>query len=181
MSKTLSLRGTFSFDDNAMSADNEIFLYEANDLTRGWVVEAAYLWPVSIRAGHGNVNGQMMVAASIATDTITPADPTDLDFDQICNASDNRQIGFLNSGYQMRSGGGDFIANSGNPAGPVPFVIDAEHIVANGLWINAYSTTDSSTSPARDWNYMVVLRPKRLDPKETILHLIKNVAQDFTS
>jgi len=174
--KKLSLRGVFEFADNAVSTDNQVFIYEANDLTRGWVVEAAYLWPKTIRVANGNVNGQMQVSASLATDTVGSAG-----FAEICDAGDNRQIAWINSGYQVRSGGDDFIANSGNPPGPVPFVVDPEHIVANGLWINATSISDSTSSPVREWNYMVVLRPKRLDPKETILHLIKNVAQDVVN
>ena len=117
-----------------------------------------------------------------STDTITPIDPTDLTADMISTAEDNRQIGWLGAGYQRReSAVSDFLANSGNSPNPAAFTIDPEHIIAKGVWLNMFTTSDSTTSPTRDWSYMVVLRPKKLDPKETILHLIKNVAQDITN
>lgn len=181
MSKKLSLRGVITADDNAQSLDNEIFLYEANDLTRGWVVEAAYMWPKTTRAGTGSDHGQYQLCASIATDTITQPGVTPV-FGDLCNAEDNRQIAWLGSGYQRRNSAiTDFLANSGNSPTPAAFTVDPEHIVAQGLWLNFYTTSDSTTSPARDWNYLIILRPKRLDPKETILHLIKNVAQDVVN
>jgi len=177
MSKRLSLRGKFTVADNARMVDHQAFIYEANDLTRGWVVEAAYLWPSTYRAEIGGSDGQYQMVASLATDTVGT-----IGFDEICNTSDNRQIGWIGSGFQLRAGPvSDFLANSGNAPTPAAFTIDPEHVVANGLWINCYSTSDSSTSPDREWNYMIILKPKKLDPKETILHLIKNVAQDVVS
>jgi len=172
--RTLSLRGSFTLADNARITDHQVFIYEANDLTRGWIVKGAYVWPKTTRASIGTADGQFQLCASIATDTIGSAG-----FDEICDATDNRQIGWIGSGYQMRASSDDFLANSGNPSSPDAFTIDPEHVVSNGLWINAYSTTDSSTSPTREWNYMIILQPKKMDPKETILHLIKNFAQDI--
>ena len=177
MTRTLSLRGRFTLADNARLTDHELFIYEANDLTRGWVVEAAYMWPSTIRAAMVGSDGGYEMVASLATDTIGSAS-----FDDISNASDNRQIGWLSAGYLLReSAVGDYISNQSNPPNPNAFVIDPEHVIANGLYLNIYTTTDYSEGPDRDWNYMVILRPKKLDPKETILHLIKNVAQDITN
>ena len=178
MSKKLSLRGNFLLADNAMLTNHPIFEYEANDLTRGWVVEAAYIWPRTTRASAGTDNGQYQMCASLATDTARI-----LDFEFISDATDNRQIGWCQAGYQSRNSAiADFIANSGNSPNPAAFVIDPEHVVANGLWLNFPTVKDGSSSPTvspdRTWNYMVILRPKKLDPKETILHLIKNFAQD---
>ena len=177
MSRTLSLRGQFSMADNARMVDHEIFRYEANDLTRGWVVEEFYIWPASNRAEIGTADGQYQMCTSLATDTIGS-----VGFDAICDAADTRQIAWVQAGYQLRSSSvSDFLANSGNAPNPARGVVDPEHVVANGLWINAYSTSDSSTSPVRLWNYMVILRAKKMDPKETILYLIKNVAQDVVN
>ena len=174
MTKKLTLRGTISFDDNARSTDNQIFRYEANDLTRGWILKEAYFWPSTYRAGIGSSDGQYQINASLATDKIGSAG-----FDEIMDASDNRQVAFMAAGFQLRDGPvSDFLSNSGNGPYPSAFVIDPETIVANGLYLNAYSTSESSTSPTRTWNYLVVLEPKKLDPKQTILHLIKNYAQD---
>ena len=179
--RILSLRGRVTCVDNADSFDNEIFLYEANDLTRGWVVTGAYIWPSTTRAATGSTTGEIQVNATIATDTAGQLAATS--YDLISNADDNRQIGWCNVGYQLRSAGAvsDYISNGKSRFGPTPFTIDPQHVVANGLYLNMYTQSDSSTSPTREWNYMVILEPKKMDPKETILHLLKTVAQDGTS
>tara|TARA_R100000306_G_C4371391_1_gene140137 strand:+ start:1520 stop:2053 length:534 start_codon:yes stop_codon:yes gene_type:complete len=177
MSRTLSLRGVIETADNAQVLNHRVFTYEANDLTRGWVVEAAYLWPKTTRAASGG-NGHLQAVASLTTDTILDTGG----FPEMSDASDNRQIGWCNSGYLIRdSAVTDFLSNGSNPPNPAPFLIDPEHVVAKGLFLQFYTTSDFSTAVSRDWNYMVVLRAKKLDPKETILHLIKNVAQDIVN
>jgi hypothetical protein len=178
MTRTLSLRGKITTADNAQVLDHQIFIYEANDLTRGWIVEAAYLWPCTTRVSVG-ADGGFQACATLTTDTISYSG---IGFDEMSDATDNRQIGWCNSGYLLRdSAVTDYLSNQSNPPNPAPFVIDPEHVVANGLFMQFYTTSDYSTAPARDWNYMVILKPKKLDPKETILHLIKNVAQDITN
>lgn len=177
MSKVLTLRGTFINPDNARITDQQIFTYEGVDLTRGWEVEKAYIWCTSQRGANVS-DGQMQCAASIATDTIGS-----VGFDAICDSNDNRQIGWCTWGYQTRSGSGasDFIAHSGNPSGPVPFVLDPEHVVTQALYLNHYSTTEDTDATSREWSYLVVLRPKKLDPARAILYRIKNVAQDVSN
>ena len=180
MTKKLSLRGSFILDDNARLVDLVLFQYEANDLTKGWVVEGAYVWPKQTRAVTGSGGDtQYQACWSLASDTLG-YDGYAPGFDDLCSSSDNRQIGWLQAGYQHRDNGSDdFLANSGNGPNPAAFVVDPEHVIANGIWLNGYTTSESGLSPSREWNYMVILRPKKLDPKETILHLIKNVAQDI--
>lgn len=174
MSRTLTLRGSFVCADNARTIDNQVFIYEGTDLSKGWEVTGAFIWATSQRGTTG-ADGQLQCAASLATDVVGS-----IGFDDICDAKDNRQIGWATWGYQSRTGSGasDFIAHSGNPSGPIELVIDPEHIVKNGLWLNMYSTSESGTSPDRTYSYMIVLRPKRLTASQAILHLIKNVAQD---
>ena len=177
MTRTLSLRGKFSTQDNAQVVNHQIFSYEANDLTRGWIVEAAYIWPSTTRVSVG-AHGGFQAVATLTTDTLVDTGG----FDDKSDASDNRQIGWCNSGYLVRdSAVTDFLSNQSNPPNPAPFVIDPEHVVAQALYLQFYTTSDQSVGAERDWNYMVILRAKKLDPKETILHLIKNVAQDITN
>ena len=162
---------------DASMVKKQIFEYEANDLTRGWIVETAYCWPKDTRAASGSAHGHMEFCASLLTD-----DARYLSFAEVCNANDNRQIGWLQAGYLLREDGSDdFLSNGSNPPNPAEFVMDPQHVVVNGLWIQAYGSSDSATNPTREWNYMVILKPKKLDPKETILHFIKNVAQDITN
>lgn len=174
MSTLLSLRGCFTLDDNAVITDEQVFQYEANDLTRGWEIETAYVWPRTTRADTGTANGQYQAVFSLATDTIGSASSN-----EICNAEDNRQCGWLQAGYQRRqSAVADFIANSGNGPNPAEFVLDPQTVVTSSLYLNGFITSDSSTSPTRQWNYMVVLRPKEMQPMQTILHIIKGKGQD---
>lgn len=179
MTRVLSLRGTWSMTDNEPAVvDKEVFIYEAGELSKGWEIERAYLWPKTTRASIGTSDGQFQVCASLATDK-----SYSLDFETISNAADSRQIAWCNSGYQLRAAGTDedFLANSGNNPNPAEFVIDPQSIVKKGLWLNAFATSDSATEPTRDWNYMIILRPKKLSSQEAILHLIKNVAQDVSN
>lgn len=175
----LSLRGNFTMVDNALRADQQIFSYEANDLTRGWEIVSCYVWPKDTRAAIGSSDGHFEACFSIATDTI---DRAGLTFVDICDAEDNRQCGWLQSGFNIRdSTVGDFLSNAGN--GPLPdrFVLDPQTVVVSSLYLNCYSTSDSSTSPSREWNYMVVLKPKKMSPMATILHIIKGKGQDVSN
>ena len=160
--------------DNALQYDHKIFSHESNDLTRGWEILSAYVWPRDNRAEIGSSDGVMGACFSIATDTISRGGLT---FDNICDASDNRLCGWCQVGYGIRAAGTDFLANTGI-TNPAKFVLDPQTIVTNGLWLNSYSTSDSGTSPTRDWNYMIVLKPKRLAPMVTLLQMIKSRGQD---
>ena len=172
--KLLSLRGCFELDDNARMTDFEIFSYEANDLTRGWEIESAYIWPRTSRAETGGDSGQFLGCWSLATDTIGS-----VGLDELVNAEDNRQCGWIQMGWQRRqSAVADFLTNSGSNPYPAEFGLDPQTIVVSNLYLNGYTTSDSSTSPSRIWNYMVVLRPRKMQPMQTILHIIKGKAQD---
>lgn len=159
--------------DNALQYDHQIFSHESNDLTRGWEILAAYVWPKDNRAEIGSSDGVMGACFSIATDTIARGG---LSFDNICDATDNRQCGWAQIFFRLRAGATDFIAS--NNSSPAKFVLDPQTIVTNGLWINSYTTSESATSPSREWNYMIVLKPKRLAPMVTLLQMIKTRGQD---
>lgn len=179
--KLLSLRGVFDLDDNAQMVNHQVFTYEANDLTRGWEVMEAYVWPSTVRAETGADNGQFQACFSLATDTIAHIDGSPLTFPEIVNAEDNRQCGWLLTGWQRRqSVVADFLSNGGS-SWKANFLLDPQTIVTASLYLNGYTTTDSSSSPSRVWNYMVVLKPKKMQPMQTILHIIKGKGQDVTN
>jgi len=163
--------------DNALAVDQQIFQYEANDLTRGWEIESCYVWPKDVRANIGTADSQIMCCFSIATDTI---DRAGLTFNDVSNAADNRQCGWLEIPYQLRASAvADYM--QARTWGPIPFVLDPQTIVVSALYLNCYSTSDDTVSPSRLWNYMVVLRPKKMKPMATILHIIKGKGQDVSS
>jgi len=171
--KKLSLRGSFTLDDNARMVDHEIFSYEANDLTRGWEIESAHVWVRESRAATGSASGMLQATFSLATDLVGT-----LGFEDLCSAEDNRMCGWIQAGYRRRdSPVNDFITNQGG-AWPASFIIDPQTVVVSSLYINGATISDSSTSPSRLWNYMVVLKPRKMQPMQTILHIIKGKAQD---
>ena len=89
MSKVMTLRGQFTMVDNARTLDNQVFSYEANNLTRGWKVKSFYVWPATIRAETGTGDGQFMICATLATDSVAGTAPS---FDEISSVADNRYI-----------------------------------------------------------------------------------------
>lgn len=170
--KTLTLRGNISLADNARTVDNEVFSYQGNFM-RGWVVREFFWWPASIRGSTGSGDGQIMMNATLATDTVGA-----LGFEEISNCVDNRFIAWSAKGYNRRNSSvDDFITG---PTGVLDSraLIDPDHVVNDALYINAYSTSDSTTSPTRIMNYMIVLEEKKLSPQAAILALIKGKAQD---
>ena len=76
MSKILTLRGNFTVADNAILTDKQIFIYEAGDLTKGWEVDSAYIWPRDTRAEIGSADGQYQTNVSLATSTRAIHNPT---------------------------------------------------------------------------------------------------------
>jgi len=57
--------------------------------------------------------------------------------------------------------------------------IDPDHIINRDLFLNFYSITDPSQSPVREWSYLVGLSPVKLSPAESVLSMVKGVAQDI--
>ena len=174
MTRQLTFRGSIDVADNARSTNNKIFAYESSDLTRAWKVKEYYIWPESIRAISGG-DGQFMVCSSVATDTIDPDG-----FDDVVTVNDNRQIGWMMKGYNLRDAATDFIT------GPTGLqdnraIIDPDHIINRHLYINLYSTSDNSASPIRRYNYIIILEPMKISENEAILQLVKGVAQNITS
>lgn len=174
MSRKLSLRGNFELDDNKTITDHQVFIYEAGDLTRGWEIESAYIWPRDTRGEIGSSTGQFQIVSTLATDTGVRAIPSEMS-----NAADNRQVGWCNNGYQIRANTDDFIANSGNSPNPARFVIDPNQIVQQGLWLSASTNSDATALLGRRWNYMIILKPKKLTAIQSILHMVKNRGQDI--
>lgn len=175
MSRTLTFRGSIDIADLARSQNNKIFAYESSDLTRAWKVKDFYFWPESIRADTGAGDGQLFVAASLATDTIDASG-----FDDVVTVNDNRQIGWMMKGYNLRDASTDFIT------GPTGLqdnrgIMDPDHIVNRHLYINAYISSDNTTAPVRRYNYLIVLEPMKISENEAILQLVKGVAQNIDS
>lgn len=171
MTKLLSFRGTITAADNSISKNTNIFTYTSPNLTRAWKVESFYLWP-NPRATAAT-DGQWQLTASLATDEIEGST-----FDSVATVEDNRLIGWMSKGYNMRDAAKDFITG---PTGLADnqAIMDPDHIINRNLYINFYTTTDSDTSPQRDYNYLLILREVKVSESEAILQMVKGVAQDI--
>jgi len=173
MSRLLSFRGLITSPDNAITGNQNIFTYQSPDLTRAWKVKSFILFPKDIRAG-GKSDGQFMVCASLATDEIELGQ-----FAEICDVSDNRQIGWIQRGYNMRDAPvSDFIAGPTGLSDSFA-IVDPDHIVNRNLYINMYTTSDDSQAASRDYNYLLVLEEVKITENEAILQIVKGVAQDI--
>lgn len=174
MSRLLSLRGIVNCDDNARTVDNLVFSYTSPDLTRAWKVVSFYLWPKDIRASTGTTEGQLQLSASLSTDIIGS-----VGFDDIANVTDNRQIGWVQVGFNLRDASvSDFITK---PTGleDNQALLDPQHIVNRNLYVNVTTISDSATSPSRDYNYLCILEEMSVTESEAILQMVKGVAQDI--
>ena len=173
--RTFSLRGKFSVADNAIYQQN-IFDYVSPDRKKGWKVDRAYFWPLTTRAEAGGSDGQMTAEMNLATDTLGRNGAAD--FVSIMDCSDNRLCAFGASGFSIRNGGpSDFLAYQSLNMLP-ELTVDPDVIVTKELWINFQSTSESSTSPTRQWCYMVVLKEVKLTPSESLFQQIKGMGQD---
>ena len=172
--KLLSLRGTIEAADNARIVDQLIFTYNSPDLTRAWKIDSFYLWPKTVRATSGTSDGQFQISASLATDTIGS-----VGFDDIMNVEDNRQIGWVSRGYNLRDKGTDDFITAPTGLMDSQSIQDPDHIVNRNLYLNFYSTSDSTVSPTREYNYLLVLKEMKINENEAILQMVKGVAQDI--
>lgn len=172
--RRLTLRGQFTIDDNALGTAIQIFSYEAFDMTRGWEIESAYCFPSEIRGTYAN-DGQYVAQHTLLTDTATFAD-----FDDITDVADNRQCAWNIQGYNGRDG--NFISNVGSPMTEAcRFVCDPHTIIVNKLFIATTSVNDTGSSPSRKWNYLVILKPVKMKPEQTILQIVKGQGQNISN
>lgn len=168
-----SLRGKLTLADNAIGQTIRIFDYVSPDRTRAWRVKHAHVWPITIREDTGSDEGKIAAQFAIATD-----DGWNTKWDGILDPTENRTFGWaLWSGFVRENGSSDFICpESGYLTSP--FTIDPDTIVVKELWIAMCSTTESGTSPVRDWGYMVVLEEVKVTPAQSIFQQIKGMAQN---
>jgi hypothetical protein len=57
--------------------------------------------------------------------------------------------------------------------------IDPDHIINRELYLNFYSMSDAAQAPEREWSYLIGLSPVKLTPAESVLSMVKSVAQDI--
>lgn len=178
MGKIMTLRGvTDPTADNGRHLNFQIFSFEANVLERGWIVRDFYFWPADVRANTGSTDGQFQIAATLTTDEI----PSALGgFDDLASVRDNRTIAWMQKGYNRRNSAiEDFITSPTGLYYDNKAIIDPDHLVNDALYINFFSTSDSTTSPQRVYNYMVVLEEVKVTPAKAILSLLKGKGQDL--
>jgi hypothetical protein len=176
MGRIFSLRGTYSVADNANGQHENIFDYVSPDRSRGWKIKEAWIFPKSLRAEIGGSDGQLVCQAHLATDTWTIAA-----FDEAVDVTDNRQCAWSTNQYVLRAAGSDFIA----PANGIPdcgrFVCDPDTIIVKELYIAATISSESTTSPTREWNYLIILEELSISPSESIMQQVKGIGQDVSA
>lgn len=171
--RTFSLRGKFSVADGAMT-QGKIFDYVSPDRTKGWEIDRAYFWPLTTRAEIGASDGQYNAEMSLSTDEIRITG-----FDKLMDITDNRICAWGASGFSIRdSTSDDFLAYQSLNMLP-ELTCDPDIIVTKELWFNFQTTSESSTSPTREWCYMVILKERKLTPAQSVFQQIKGMGQDI--
>ena len=174
--RELTLRGTIPITLDALSDTgnpHRIFSYEDNDLTKGWRIKEAYVWCSTVRADFGDDLGQFLMQTALHTDSGLDM----ADWGQ-WGAFDNRIIGWSNQSFNERAG--NFLSNVGSSFSTATrMIVDPNHVVARDLFLSFQSRSDGADAPVLDWSYMIVLEPMKMNPSETILSIIKSVAQDI--
>jgi len=176
MGRTFSLRGIITQDDNALGQHNQILEYESPDRTKGWRIKEAYLWPKQWLEDIGGSDGQYGLAAHLSTDQWTIAG-----FNEYMDVGDNRQCAWLDKQMIMRhDASGDMLVPAGGNNFMQRFVIDPDTTVSVALYLAFVGKTEFSTSPSREWNYLIILEETPLAPAESVFLQIKGMGQDIT-
>ena len=161
-----SLRGKFDMVDNSRLPPTRLFDYVSPDRTRAWRVTRAYVWPISIREDTGSDEGK--ICNNFALQTDDGSDPTE-----------NRSFAWTSwDGFLRNNGSDDFIMAEHDSI--AEFVVDPDVLVVKELWISGASTTESDTSPTREWAYMVILEEEKVSPSQSIFQQIKGMGQDLS-
>tara|TARA_R100000781_G_scaffold106559_1_gene70607 strand:- start:1324 stop:1863 length:540 start_codon:yes stop_codon:yes gene_type:complete len=175
-SKTYTIRGTLTVADNAiMDYPLNILTYSSPDRTKAWKIRKWWMWPKNVRAEIGSQDGQFQLNAALTTDSWLINDA-----ETITDVSENRNCGWLSAGYSIRHGAGasDFLADQSR--GDIPEgIIDEDRLITDRLYIVAQTTSESGTSPSREWNYMVVVDAVKVTPLESVVQQLKGVGQDL--
>lgn len=169
-----TLRGTVTLDDSeGITRDNLIFQYESHDRTRGWRVTEAYLWPASSTT---SVVGDDMqnIRAILATDQLGRIT------DNLLDISDTRKFGFLNQQYLLRNATTDFQTPNGQSIRDSAFLIDPDTIITNAVYLTVKSFEDGVATNVRNWSYLVIMKPLKISPEESILQQLKGIGQDVS-
>jgi len=173
--RSFSLRGKFSMDDNARLNPTRLFDYVSPDRTRAWRVSRAYVWPLTVRADTGSDEGKISASFALQTD-----DGSYITWNDVGDPTENRSFAWANwFGFLRNNGSDDFILPESIPY--AEFLIDPDVLVVKELYIAGGSTTESSTSPSRDWGYMVILEEEKLTPSQSVFQQIKGMGQDLSN
>tara|TARA_R100001530_G_scaffold129233_2_gene99455 strand:- start:19 stop:540 length:522 start_codon:yes stop_codon:yes gene_type:complete len=171
---SFSLRGKLTQADNALGLPVRIFDYVSPDRTRAWKVKEAHVWPITVREDTGGDEGKIVQQFALGTD-----DGWSSKWDQILDPTENRTFAWALWAGFVRDSASDFISpESGYLTSP--FTIDPDTIVVKELWIAMSSTTESATSPLREWGYMVILEEVKISSAQSIFQQIKGMAQNIT-
>ena len=167
--KTYTIRGRYSFSGPG-SAEELLFNYESNELTKGWIVRSAEMW-IGGRTRAGSDPGGAdpnfgAIKMKLQTDTIGA--------NEFLEAEDNRNFAWNMMTYGI---------SSSSPYNFVPqerfCIIDPDHIITRQLWATFTSEGwPGNESAPIDIDYLIVLEQVKTTPAENILQQVKSVAQD---
>jgi len=177
MGRTFSLRGTIDDlpDNSVITFGPKLFDYVSPDRRRAWKITGFWMFPQDWRADTGAVDGQFLLTANLTTEEVKMGS-----VNEIINLGDNRQCAWLVRKFGLRdSPVFDFFTPDWSLVGDGSALIDPDTMVVKELYLNVGTTSDSTTSPKRTWNYLVILEEIQITPSESILQQLKGTGQSI--
>ena len=171
-----SLRGKYSLSDNSNGAGIRIFDYVSPDRQRAWKVTRAYFWPVGVREDvAGDPDARYLAQAALMTDF-----KKGVEWNTICDPSENRSFGFgMWGGYTRENGGSDFIV--GDSTQISEFIIDPDTLITKEMWFIMSTTKEGTNNPTREWGYMIELEEVKVTASQSLFQQIKGMGQKIPS
>ena len=172
--RVFSLRGKFVGFDGGVTSNVLLFDYVSPDRKKAWRVDAAWIWPITVREDVG-IDGVVGLNAVLSTDIIKT------NINSISDPTDNRVFAWAQNKYNIRDAEDDFMVSDSGFLRDAQFVIDPDTMVTKELYLSMAASSDSSISAEREWGYMVVLREVKVSAAESLFQQIKGMGQELSN
>lgn len=173
MGRIFSFRGKVKVNDNAVTANHEIFDYVSPDRTKAWKVKEAYFWPVDwwnvAIGGAGFLTG----VCALATDT------GKFNQNEIVDPTENRMIAWGQQTYNHRINNINFLTPNATPLGRMNMLVDPDHLITKSLYINIGTACDEDIANVREWGWLIIVEEQKVSAATSVFQQIKGIGQDI--
>jgi len=191
MGRTMTLRGSWTTSFGAatsfgLAAGRLIFEYESPDRTRAWKVRYASAWVQECMVGATGNDQRALWQVSLLTDQLDSQQSKILDqatanrYQKAIGPADNRSIGWIQEDMLIRDNvTADWIGpDNGSSRSQMEFVLDADRIITNELYIVSYGLTEGVLLEDIECSYYIELEEIKLTAQESLFAQLKGTGQE---